>query len=86
MIIREIICWLLQLYLLVLLAHVVFSWVPRPPEPLQPVVAFVRALTEPVLSPLRRMIPPVQLGGAALDLSILIVFFALIILRSAICG
>lgn len=84
--IREIICWLLQLYLLVLLAHVVFSWVPRPPEPLQPVVAGVRALTEPVLSPLRRMIPPVQLGGAALDVSILIVFFALIILRSAICG
>ncbi len=84
--IGEIICWLLQLYLLVLLAHVVFSWVPRPPEPLQPVVVGVRALTEPVLSPLRRMIPPVQLGGAALDVSILIVFFALIILRSAICG
>lgn len=83
--ISAIICWLLQLYLLVLLAHVVFSWVPRPPEPLQPVVTVVRALTEPVLSPLRRLIPPVRLGGAALDVSILIVFFALIILQSAIC-
>lgn len=82
---REVICWLLQLYLLVLLAHVVFSWVPRPPEPLQPVVRGVRAVTEPVLAPLRRVVPPVRLGGAALDVSILIVFFALIILQSAIC-
>lgn len=80
-----ILCWLLQLYMLVLLAHVVFSWVPRPPEPLLPVVAGVRALTEPLLSPLRRLIPPVRMGGAALDLSILIVFFALIILQGAIC-
>lgn len=83
--ISAIICWLLGLYLLILLAHVIFSWVPRPPEPLQPVVAGVRALTEPVLAPLRRLIPPVRLGGAALDVSILIVFFALSILRSAIC-
>lgn len=82
---REVICWLLQLYLLVLLAHVVFSWVPRPPEPLQPVVRGVRAITEPLLAPLRRLVPPVRLGGAALDVSILIVFFALIILQSAIC-
>ncbi len=80
-----VLCWLLQLYMLVLLAHVVFSWVPRPPEPLLPVVAGVRALTEPILSPLRRVIPPVRMGGAALDLSILIVFFALIILQGVIC-
>lgn len=81
----EVVCWLLGAYLLVLLAHVIFSWVPRPPEPLQPVVAGVRAITEPVLSPLRRAIPPVRLGAAALDVSILIVFFGLSILRSAIC-
>lgn len=82
----QILCWLLGAYLLVLLAHVVFSWVPRPPEPLQPVVAGVRALTEPVLAPMRRLVPPVRLGGAgALDVSILIVFFVLSIVRSAIC-
>ena len=84
--IAEVLCWLLGAYLLVLLAHVILSWVPRPPEPLRPVVVGVRALTEPVLAPLRRVVPPVQLGGAALDLSILIVFFALILLRSALCG
>ena len=83
--ISGILCWLLGAYLLVLIAHVIFSWVPRPPEPLQPVVAGVRALTEPLLSPLRRAIPPVRLGSAALDVSILIVFFALSLLRNAIC-
>ncbi len=83
--IGDVLCWLLGAYLLVLIAHVIFSWVPRPPEPLQPVVRGVRVLTEPLLSPLRRAIPPVRLGGAALDVSILIVFFALSLLRSAIC-
>lgn len=81
-----VICWLLFAYSLVLIAHVIFSWVPRPPDPLRPVVVGVRALTEPLLAPLRRVIPPVRLGGAALDLSILIVFFILILLRGAICG
>lgn len=80
-----VVCFLLQLYTLILLAHVIFSWVPRPPEPLKPVVVGVRAVTEPVLAPVRRLIPPVRLGGAALDVSILIVFFVLIILRQAIC-
>lgn len=81
----SVLCWVLQAYLLVLFAHVILSWVPRPPEPLRPVVVGVRALTEPVLSPLRRVVPPVQLGGAALDLSILIVFFALILLQGVVC-
>lgn len=81
-----VICLLLSAYTIVLLAHVIFSWVPRPPEPLQPVVAGVRAMTEPVLAPLRRVIPPVQMGGAALDLSILIVFFVLVLVRGALCG
>lgn len=83
--ISSILCWVLQAYLLVLFAHVILSWVPRPPEPLRPVVVGVRAVTEPVLAPLRRVVPPVQLGGAALDLSILIVFFALILLQGVIC-
>lgn len=81
--IGEIICWLLTAYLAVLIAHVVFSWVPRPPEPILPVVRGVRALVEPVASPLRRVIPPVRLGGMGLDLSILVLFFAVIILQAA---
>jgi YggT family protein len=72
---------LLGLYRYVLLAHVIFSWIPRPPEPLMPFVLGVRALVEPVAAPLRRVIPPLRLGGIALDLSILILFFGVSILQ-----
>ncbi|GGI04343.1 YggT family protein [Egicoccus halophilus] len=68
---------LLQIYLYVLLAHVIFSWVPRPPEPLMPFVLGVRRLVEPVVAPLRRVIPPVRLGGIALDLSIIVLFIGI---------
>jgi len=80
-----IVCWLLQAYLLILFAHVILSWVPRPPQPLMPVVSAVRAVTEPVLAPVRRLVPPVQVGGAALDLSVIIVFFALFLLSAVVC-
>lgn len=68
---------LLQLYWFVLLAHVVFSWLPRTPEPLVPFQLGVRRLVDPVLAPLRKVIPPLRIGGVALDLSILVLFFGL---------
>jgi YggT family protein len=80
-----VVCWLLQAYLLILFAHVILSWVPRPPEPLMPVVTVVRAVTEPILAPVRRLVPPVQIGGAALDMSVIIVFFALFLLSAVVC-
>lgn len=80
-----VVCWLLQAYLLILFAHVILSWVPRPPEPIMPVVTVVRAVTEPILAPVRRLVPPVQVGGAALDLSVIIVFFALFLLSAVVC-
>lgn len=76
------ISFLLGLYRWVLLAHVIFSWIPRPPEPLMPFVLGVRALVEPVAAPLRRVIPPLRIGGIALDLSILLLFFGVAILQA----
>jgi YggT family protein len=67
----------LEVYFWVLIAHVVFSWVPRPPEPLMPFVIGVRRLVEPVVAPLRRVIPPLRLGGVALDMSIIVVFLGI---------
>jgi YggT family protein len=84
-VIRSVLCLLLDAYWIVLLMHVIFSWVPRPPEPILPLVRGVRALVEPLAAPLRRMIPPLRLGGIGLDLSIIILFVAVIILRAAIC-
>lgn len=73
---------LLQIFLIVLLAHVIFSWVPRPPEPLMPFVLGVRRVVEPVAAPIRRVIPPLRLGGIALDLSIILLFIIVRVLMS----
>lgn len=84
--IRLLLCYLLTAFQIVLIAHVIFSWVPRPPEPIVPLVRGVRSIVEPVAAPIRRAIPPVNLGGVGLDLSIIILFFVIYLLQAAICG
>jgi YggT family protein len=49
------------------------------------VVSVVYTLTEPVLRPLRGIIPPVRMGAVGFDLSPIIVFVALGILQRSIC-
>ncbi|MFZ6005965.1 MAG: YggT family protein [Actinomycetota bacterium] len=69
------ICSLLSIYSLVILARIIMSWVRiEPGTPVASIYSVVFNLTEPVLGPLRRAIPPVRMGVAALDLSPLIVF------------
>ncbi len=58
--------WILYGFMGLLIIEVIFSWI-NPHAPLAP---FVRALNEPLLRPLRRVVPPV--GG--LDLSVLVAF------------
>jgi YggT family protein len=61
-----------QLYVLVLFARALLSWFPASyNSPLNPVRRVVFILTEPVLAPFRKVIPPV--GG--LDLSFIVAFF-----------
>ena len=72
---------LLNLYLIVLVARAVLSWFPLSPgSPLAPVASFLYTVTEPVLGPLRRVIPP--LGG--FDISFIVAFFALEIINGRI--
>jgi YggT family protein len=44
----------------------------------------VTAVTEPILAPVRRVIPPLRVGGASFDLAFIVVFFAIVLLRSVI--
>ena len=68
------ICTILSLYVLVILARVIFSWVRvTPGTALASIYSVVYNLTEPVLGPLRRAIPPMRMGMAAIDLSPLII-------------
>jgi len=69
----------------VLLAAVILTWVPRPPDAIRPVVNVINALTQPVFRIIRPLIPPIRVGGMALDLSALVVFLLLFLLTQALC-
>lgn len=77
-----ILCALITIYLVILAARAVMSWFPiRPGTPFASIYGVVHDLTEPLLAPLRRVIPP----AGALDLSFLVLFFLLIILQNIVC-
>jgi YggT family protein len=73
----EILAMLIQVYSYVLLARALISWIPNL-DPYNPIVQFLYQITEPVLEPVRRLIPPL---GGMIDISMIVVFFALIILQ-----
>jgi YggT family protein len=52
--------WLLDLYTWVIIAAALISWVS--PNPYNPIVQFLRRVTEPVLRPIRRMLSRYQTG------------------------
>lgn len=77
-----IVCWVLSLYLIVLVVRAIMSWFPiRSGTPWASIYGVVFDMTEPVLAPMRRVIPP----AGMLDLSFLVLFFVLAILRTQIC-
>lgn len=77
---------LLRIYLFVLFAYVILSFVPRPPEPLMPAVRVVRGLVDPILGPIRQRLSPVRIGGIALDLSIILLFIGVQVLAWIAAG
>jgi YggT family protein len=79
-------CLVLDVYFIVLIVRIILSWVPSLPEPVEPLARFVRALTDPLLLPLRQVIPPIRLGMGALDLSPLVLFFGISLLQSLLCA
>jgi YggT family protein len=74
----QIIEMILDIYMFILLAHVVISWLTLPAN--NSVVDFIYKVTEPVLEPIRSILP--TFGG--LDFSPLIVLFGIQIFKSVI--
>jgi YggT family protein len=82
-VILRIVIDVLQAYLVVLLVRVILTWFPiNPWSRAARVVRVLSAVTDPVLAPIRRILPPLRLGGMAIDLSFIVLFFALEILLS----
>jgi YggT family protein len=63
-----------EAYVIVLIARALLSWFPvQRGSGFERVVRFLDMITEPVLRPVRRLLPPVRAGGMGIDLSVLIV-------------
>jgi len=85
--VTAIVCLIIQVYLFVVLIRILMSWVPPTPgTTYQSVYDAFDRVTEPVLAPIRAVIPPVRLGVTQLDLSPIVVFVVGTLLIRAICG
>lgn len=69
----------LNLYMFVIIAHAILSWVN--PDPYNPIVRVINQITEPVLYRIRRHIPT-TFGG--IDFAPIIVLLAIIFLQSVV--
>jgi len=85
-IVKIVLTYVLYLYLLLLLGRLIFSWIQafsRSWTPHGPVLVIAEAVftaTDPPLKFLSRFIPVLRLGSVALDLSFMVLFFAVLIL------
>ncbi len=66
--------WIIELYVVLLIVRALLSWIPvRPGSAFESVLRVLDAITEPVLRPVRRILPPLRAGGMGIDLSVLVV-------------
>jgi len=78
-----VVCGLLSVYVLILIVRAVLSWFPiRPDSGLVPVLRALDTVIDPVLQPLRRVIPP----AGMFDLSYIALFFIIFIVQSILCS
>ncbi|WP_135212768.1 YggT family protein [Vitreimonas flagellata] len=85
-ILYQLIHTVLGLLVVVLIVHVVLSWlfafdiVSRRNELVSGIWRFTSAITEPMLRPLRRLIPPI----AGVDLSVLVLLLVIVLVRDSV--
>jgi YggT family protein len=77
----DLLCAVLRVYFIVLFARIILSWFPiQPGTTMASIANIIYELTEPVLGPVRRLIP----SFGMLDISPIVVFIGLQILERAI--
>jgi YggT family protein len=81
--VRQLVCAFIVVYIVIMAARAILSWFPPSSSGggLVTIQRLLMDLTEPVLAPLRRVIPP----AGMFDLSFMVAFFGLVILQQVIC-
>ena len=80
--------WVITIYVWLLLARIILSWVPMMAPGWEPkgfvliLLEGVYTLTDPPIKAISKFLPPVRLGNVSLDLSVLALLLVLQILQS----
>lgn len=77
--IASVVDYFLLIYFYLIIGRAIISWVN--PDPYNPIVRFLFTVTEPVMRPARKIIPPL---GGTLDISPIIILILIQLLRSAL--
>lgn len=81
-----VLCPLLDMFSWVVLIWVVLSWIPATEgHPLRSAKDFLDRVLKPVIRPIRNVLPPVRLGAVGVDLSPVVLFVGITILRRILC-
>lgn len=78
----QILAIVLNVYSWIVIVRALISWVN--PDPLNPIVQFLQTVTEPLLVPIRRILPAAFRFG--IDISPIILLLILMFLRSFLVG
>nr|QEO74775.1 hypothetical protein [uncultured bacterium] len=81
--------FVLTVFIVVMVIRVVLDWVgvlSNGGTAVARVRRVVYGLTEPVISPVRRVLRPVRVGSLSIDLAFTVVFVAAVILRAVVSG
>ncbi len=87
---KIVLTYVLELYLLVLIVRLIFSWIQAYSRDWQPhgfvlvIAESVYTATDPPLKVLRRYIPTPRLGRVAIDLSFMALFFLVLVLLTVV--
>ena len=78
---RGILANVVLLMIFALIVRIILDWVQVPAgHPVGRLRSMLASVTDPLLLPLRRLIPPVRMGAVALDVSVIVLLVALNIL------
>jgi YggT family protein len=83
--VRELFVTVLTIYFYAIFAWVILSWIRvSSTHPLGRIQVFLDRIIYPVILPIRRVVPPIRIGGGALDLSPIVLLVGIQILINII--
>ncbi len=92
MVVAAVLYYVLTVFLVLLFLRLIFEYVFllargfRPTGFVAMLLELIYSLTDPPLKALRRIVPPLRIGGVSLDLAFLLLFILVTILRGVAQG